>query len=220
MFRILTLTLLLVAPTLSSNPTSYRIGEFDSDWQEHWKKKRLSRRSNTCDVVIDGDVSVLRIVSDGSASGVVRKLKVEPIESGSLSWRWKVERSLTENAKELEKKGDDYAACMCVIYETHFFRWRTKMVCYVWAGNEPVGALYRSPHSRNVATIVVESGDEKAGMWVVEERDVVEDYKRYFGEAPKKVSGFTIIVDTDQTRAKTTAWFDDVVFESGGGDAR
>ena len=216
MFRILTLALLLIAPTLSSEPTRYRIGEFDADWKEHWKKQRLSTRSNTCDAVIDDDESVLRIDSNDSSSGVVRKLKVEPIESGSLSWRWKVERSLIDNTKELEKDGDDYAARVCVIYETHFFGWRTRMVCYVWAGNEPVGALYRNPRSSSVATIVLESGDDKAGMWVVEERDVVEDYRSYFGEAPTRVSGFTIIVDTDQTGAETTAWFDDVIFETDG----
>ena len=156
---------------------------------------------------------VLKVESNKSGSGLWRKFKTEPLESGRVSWRLKVERSLIENTHETEKKGDDYAARVLVIFKTHFLPWKITAICYCWAGNQPVGNIYKSPYSDNVATIVLQSGDERAGQWICEQRDIVADYRQYFGKSPKKVSAFAVMVDTDQTAARATAWFDDLVLE-------
>jgi DUF3047 family protein len=60
--------------------------------------------------------------------------------------------------------------------------------------------------------IVLESGNGKAGTWIQEERDYIEDYQHCFERAPKELSAAAIMVDTDDTAAQATAWFDDLTF--------
>ncbi len=61
--------------------------------------------------------------------------------------------------------------------------------------------------------IVVESGPQKVGMWVVEERNIYEDYKRAFGEEPPTINGVAIMTDTDNTKEQATAYYGDIVFQ-------
>ena len=202
-----------VVTAFSKSSTYKLLGDFPAGWNKEWKEKTFSMSSNHFEVVEEAGNHVLKVESNNSGSGLWRKFKTEPLESGRISWRWKVERSFIENSHETEKKGDDYAARVLVIFETHFLPWRIKAICYVWAGNQPVGNIYNSPYSDNVATIVLQSGDEHVDRWICEQRDIVADYRQYFGKSPKKVSAFAVMVDTDQTGARATAWFDDLVLE-------
>jgi hypothetical protein len=56
----------------------------------------------------------------------------------------------------------------------------------------------------------VESGDEKAGTWVSEERNIREDYRRFFGEEPPRVGAVAVMTDTDDTGDEVTAWYGDI----------
>ena len=59
-------------------------------------------------------------------------------------------------------------------------------------------------------TIVLESGDERSGRWIREDRDFVRDFRHVFGRSPEMVTALALIVDTDDTGARATAWFDDL----------
>jgi hypothetical protein len=61
--------------------------------------------------------------------------------------------------------------------------------------------------------IAVESGEEKVGRWIVERRNVYEDFKMLFGDEPPEVGGIAIMTDTDQTGESVTAYYDDVIIE-------
>jgi len=43
-------------------------------------------------------------------------------------------------------------------------------------------------------------------VWRQEERNIYEDYRKYFGEEPPKVGAIAIMTDTDNTGEKATAW--------------
>jgi len=64
-----------------------------------------------------------------------------------------------------------------------------------------------------VRMIVLESGPERAGHWVEERRNVVEDYRAAFGSAPPPLSGVAIMTDTDDTGETATAWYGDLSLE-------
>ncbi len=72
------------------------------------------------------------------------------------------------------------------------------------------GASTRTRISIRVATIVVESGSQLIGEWVAEERDLIADHWRVFGKPLEAVTALAIMVDTDDTGSKATAWFDDI----------
>ncbi len=61
--------------------------------------------------------------------------------------------------------------------------------------------------------VVVESGTQKEGLWIDEERDIYEDYKKAFGEEPPMINGVAIMSDTDNTKEQTTAYYGDIVFQ-------
>ncbi len=82
--------------------------------------------------------------------------------------------------------------------------------------HELVGAVYGSPYARGVATIVVESGDQRANEWVAEGRDFVADYRNAFGGTPKTITAVAIMVDTDNTGLSATTWFEGIDLVSSG----
>lgn len=90
-------------------------------------------------------------------------------------------------------------------------------ICYVRAAREPVGAVIPCPVSDRIRTIVVESGAARAGAWRLEERDVLADYRHAFGEEPPPLESVALMSDTDQTRSRATAWFQDVELRAAGG---
>jgi hypothetical protein len=211
LFNILLFTLLCINLLLFGEPSSkLLLGAFASGWEKEWQTKLLYKHGNQFHVVTENGNEVLRVDSSKSASGMFRELNQKPIEPGKLSWRWKVESSFKSNTKERMKSGDDYAARVFLLFESSFFRWRIPTVCYVWAGNEKAGSVFKSPYSNNVCMIVLESGNTKVGTWIQEERDYIEDYKHCFERAPKELSAAAIMVDTDDTGSKATAWFDDL----------
>jgi hypothetical protein len=60
--------------------------------------------------------------------------------------------------------------------------------------------------------VAVESGDGNAGRWVDEERNLVEDYRRAFGENPPMVGAVAIMTDTDNTGEHAVAWYGAIRF--------
>jgi hypothetical protein len=184
------------------------LGRFAEGWREAWMEQLLADNGNDFRASIDGEA--LRVRSDNSASAIWRSVDYDGDSSVTLSWRWKIERTIHDNARERERAGDDFPARFFVVFEGTPFESRSRAICYVWASTEPVGTSFINPHVNNVATVVLQSGDGLAGRWIGEDRDVVQDFTELYGRRPAVVTGVAIMADTDNTRTATVAWFDDV----------
>ena len=192
---------------------------FDSGL-DAWEQVRLDRRQTAYNTFDSGGDRVLVATSDNAAAGLVRRFETPPPARATLQWRWRVTRSLTENERERERRGDDYAARVFVMFGDRPFRRGTRALSYVWAGTEPVGARYRNPVVDDVATIVLQSGDGSAGRWRTEQRNLVVDFREAFGEDPPGIGAIAVLVDTDDTDTDLISWFDDFLLEvDPGGDA-
>ncbi len=187
---------------------------FSTGWRERWKLENWFGKPTRYEVVTDDGRLALHATSRDAHAGLVRRLDITAPAAARLAWRWKIAAPLTGNTRERERAGDDYAARVFVVFETSVIPLRTRAINYVWAAHEPVGALYPSPYTKNVAMIVVRSGAPEAGRWHREERDVIADYRRHFGGAPTRISGVAVVVDTDNTGRAAEAWFADLVLES------
>jgi hypothetical protein len=143
-----------------------------------------------------------------SASALWLPMETDLSENVWLNWKWKVTRGLS-HAGEREKPGDDYAARVFVSFDPDPFSKDSRAICYVWASEEPVGSLYPSPYSSNVVTIVLKNGDDHFGVWSSEKRNLSEDYRRAFGTSPQQLHALAVMVDTDNTGSRATAWFSD-----------
>jgi hypothetical protein len=182
-------------------------------------------------LVNDGDTVVVKAVSDSSASGLLREIKIDPQEYPVLQWRWKVSNIL-KKGDVYQKDGDDYPARLYITFEYDpsklSFSERLKYeaarlfygeypplaaINYIWESHAPIGTMVPNPFTDRVMMFVVESGAEKLNQWVDEERNVYEDYQRAFGEKPPLISGVAIMTDTDNTGESATAYYGDILFQ-------
>jgi hypothetical protein len=60
--------------------------------------------------------------------------------------------------------------------------------------------------------IVVRSGAAEVGRWLTETRNVVDDYRRIFGDEPPPIAGVAVMTDTDDTGERAVAWYDALAF--------
>ena len=107
------------------------------------------------------------------------------------------------------KKTDDYPARVYVIFP-HWFPPKTRSINYIWANRLPVGEAVPNAYYAKAIMLAVQSGAENAGKWVTEERNVLEDFRRLFGEEPPEVGAIAIMTDTDNTGEQATACYDDL----------
>jgi hypothetical protein len=187
-------------------------------------------RHTRYDLVLDEGTWVVRAESDTSASGLIRRVRVDLSEYPILRWRWKVERSLARG-DVTSKQGDDYAARLYLAFEHDPSRvglWKRVRyaaaralygdlpigaITYIWASRGPVGSIVDNPYAGSfVKMIVVRSGPSETGEWHVEQRNVRDDFLLAFGEEPTPVEGVAIMTDTDDTGEVTTAYYGDIVF--------
>jgi len=201
-----------------------------------WEKVELPYGDkNDFQIVADGKSRVLQVRSNASFGSVAFRLSVDAAETPIVRWRWKVDHAL-KKARMDSKAGEDFAARMYVSFDFPIDELapgeRVKLgvagavmgfvpaaaICYVWDNHHPAGTAGWSPYFGHVRVIVLQSGDERAGQWAEEQRDVEEDFVAAFGEKWKgrvpKITGVVAGNDTDQTGETVTAWFGDVHLEA------
>ncbi|OGQ97201.1 MAG: hypothetical protein A2521_15570 [Deltaproteobacteria bacterium RIFOXYD12_FULL_57_12] len=169
-------------------------------WQEKIFKGKTEYR-----LVQDSGQSVLMATSDKSASGLYYEIAYDPNKYPVLSWSWKIDHVLNKG-NAYQKSGDDYAARIYVVFHSLFF-WNTKTLNYIWANKLPKGEAIPNPYTANVVMIAVQSGNDLAGEWRAERRNIREDYIRYFGGQPGPVDAIAIMTDTDNTQEQATAYY-------------
>jgi len=188
-----------------------QVGKFSNGELTGWKDEIFKGKTDYSLIKEEGK-SVLKAHSVKAASGLIRKLKLDTKAYPILAWSWKVEHTL-KNEDATHKSGDDFAARVYVVFPRTFF-WQTRAINYVWAAKLPKGSSVPSPYTSNAIIVAVESGDEKAGAWTNEERNIREDYRKLFGEDPPKLGAVAIMTDTDDTRDEVTAYYGDIFLQS------
>jgi|GEM_PF-862337 len=191
----------------SARVTEIPVARFSSGDLAGWYDKVYSGKT-----VYTLDNGALKAHAVKSGSGKIKEISVDPKKYPRLTFSWKIEHTLKR--EDIKKKsGNDFAARVYVIFPRTLF-WRMRAINYVWAAKMPKGSDARSPHAAGSAIVAVESGEEMAGKWVSEERNVYEDYKRIFGEEPPQIGGVAIMTDTDDTQDEVTAWYGDITLHA------
>lgn len=189
------------------------LGPVEPGWAEAWTEQRLAPRGTTYRPDTVAGRAAFEAASEAAASGLWRSVTARPDSVGRISWSWKVEQALVANDREREQAGDDYAARVFIVFDGEPFGRGTRALVYVWASTEPVESRYPNPFAGDVVTIVVESGQAHWGSWRRVRRDFLADYRAAFGGAPERVTAVALLVDTDNTGGRASAWFTDVALE-------
>src|SRR5258708_4452585 len=83
------------------------------------------------------------------------------------------------------------------------------ILMYSWASDAPVGTITSNDQTGKIQTIVVGGG---IGEWREFRRNVLEDYRRAFGEEPWDIVAVGVMTDTSNTRGKASAQYGDISF--------
>jgi hypothetical protein len=169
-----------------------------------WQEKSFA--GHTRYVVEEGpDGRHIKATSNAAASALYYRIEYEPGQWPLLRWSWKIEKTLARGDAR-RKDGDDYAARVYVVFPSVLF-WQTRALNYIWANRLPKGEALANAFTANTVMIAVQSGDELAGRWRTEERNIVADFRRHFGSEPPKVGAIAIMTDTDNTGESAVAWY-------------
>lgn len=163
-----------------------------------------------------------------SASGLIVRMDRPVADAPVLRWRWKVAKTLPKG-DERRKSGDDYAARLYVafVYDPARVGAGTRLkyglakklkgeypphaaLNYIWANKLPRGEAVPNAYTGRVMMVAQRSGDAEAGQWRSEERNVLEDYRRYYHEDPPPYSGIAVMTDADDTQGEAEAWYADI----------
>jgi len=207
MRMILTVSALFLLPALACAADSLRFGNFAEGGLEGWQHKTFQGETEYR-IVDDGGQKVLQATSRAAASGLVYQTTYEPAVYPVLTWRWKVDRVIARGDSRT-KAGDDYAARVYVVFP-HWFFPKTRTLNYIWANRLPVETVQPNAFTDNAMMIALQSGPGRVGQWVTERRDIVEDYRRAFGEEPPAVGAIAVMTDTDNTGESATAWYGEI----------
>jgi hypothetical protein len=94
------------------------------------------------------------------------------------------------------------------------FRKVPKSIRYTWSSTLPVGKTL-SKFNGNQKIIVVGSGEQNIGNWQTFERNIVEDYKRLFGDSPpSKPLAILLLSDGNDTDDRVSADYDNILLKS------
>jgi hypothetical protein len=206
--------LFMLVTTVSTASDKPQLGRFSESGLDGWSEKSFKGNTEYRIVEESGQIGdsgqrVLQAKSYGTASGLVFETEYDPKEYPILSWRWKVANIIVKGDSRT-KAGDDYAVRVYVVFP-HWFFPKTRTLNYIWANRLPKEAAQANAYLNNAIMIAVESGVEKVGEWVAVRRNLVEDYRRAFGEDPPDIGAIAIMTDTDNTGESAIAWYGDIV---------
>ncbi len=212
------------------------VGTFSSDLPglglpNGWKPLTFKKIPKQTEYVLvkEGEQVVVKAVSEASASGLTKEVAINPKDYPIVHWRWKVE-TLLQRSDVRRKDGDDYPARLYITfaYDPDHVSFGKKLkykagralfgdipigaLNYIWETKTPVGTIIENAYTDFAQMIVVESGPSRVGMWVEEERNIYEDYKKAFGEEPPLINGVAIMSDTDNTKERAVAFYGDIEF--------
>jgi hypothetical protein len=183
-------------------------------------------------LVDNGPQVVLEGRADGSASGFYRRIRIDPARQPVIDWRWRVLQTPAELDPRVPARDDSPARVIVAFhgdvtrldigerFALSLYQALTgekmpyAIILYSWASDAPVGTITANDQTGKIQTIVVESGGGYIGEWRELRRNVLEDYRRAFGEEPWDIVAVGVMTDARNTGEKASAQYGDITFRS------
>ncbi|HMK61096.1 MAG TPA: DUF3047 domain-containing protein [Dissulfurispiraceae bacterium] len=175
-------------------------------------------------IASEGSESALKAESNASASAMVDVKEIDIYKYPKIRWRWKVSNVYTK-AVPGTKDGDDYPIRIYVLFKydparlglMEKIKYNAAKVMYgeyppdstlsyVWASRPDSPPVMTSPYTDRAKLIALERGPEKAGQWVEESVDILQDYRKAFGIDPPAMASIAVMNDSDNTGEKSISY--------------
>lgn len=181
---------------------------FDTLDLARWREVELWHQTRYEIAELEGQ-RCLRATSHRGASILLTAVKFRPATYPWLSWRWRIEQPV-DHEDLTRKEGSDASARVYVYFDSKGLPWQKRNIDYVWSSTLPLETLLTSPFSSSSKILVVDGGAATIGKWRVIERNLNDDYRRVFGEAPSRVVAIGLMTDTDTMGGDAQASFDEL----------
>lgn len=213
MFKIITAILMALASGANADET-LTIGAFSAGDLSQWEPKSFHQQTDYRLVADTPTRQVLKASSNDSASGLVKKQRIDLTKTPFITWRWKISNTLS-NVQERTKAGDDYAARLYVVLDGGLLFWQTKSINYVWASSIPKDTVWPNAYAGEAVQMVALRGKaDPLNTWMTEKRNVREDFKRYLGLDVQFIDAVALMTDTDNSHQAATAFYGDISFSA------
>ena len=195
------------------------------DWKEYpleasgipagWKEQSWGRPNYELFTIVDDNGRALNMKSRGDSSTIAKdisgkvNLKVTPI----LEWSWKVVE-LPKGADARRAATDDQAGQIYVMWRRFPEMVRSRIIGYIWDTTAPAGEFVKSHKTGTTTYVVVRSGPAELGKWLTEQRNVVADYTKIYGEAPDNPNAIAVAIDSDDTKSQAESYMGPIQFRS------
>lgn len=205
--------LVLACGTANADTTQIPLGEFSKGSLTGWESKVFSGQTQY-KIKQQGNLKSLSATSDGGASALGVRKRIDLTKTPFLNWSWRVDKPLPP-LKETTKAGDDYAARLYVIIDGGIFIWKTRALNYVWSSNPSKGVKWNNAFApRNARMLAVRDSRDGPGQWMKEKQNVMDDFKNLYGFVPRYIDGVALMTDTDNSRGSAAASYGDIFFSA------
>jgi hypothetical protein len=195
---------------------------------QRWKPLSFPKikEHSTYNIEKDGAGSYLKAESNASASGIAMKEEFNVYEYRQVRWMWKVS-NVYEKGNAKKKSGDDYPLRVYIMFkydpEKASFGERIKYglvksiydeypphssLNYIWANRKHEEKIIPNPYASEAKMILLQTGSEKEGQWIEQEIDIINDYRKAFGEDPPVTGSLAIMNDSDNTGENSVSYID------------
>ena len=169
-------------------------GEFPAGWTP---RTEAGRRLYT--VAEEPGLRFLRAVVRGAGIQAAKSHAWDLATHPVLAWSWRV-REFPRGADERAPATNDSPVAVYLLVP-HSRVVGPKAVKYVWSEKVPAGSQLASNHGLTRVR-VLRSGAARTGEWVEERVNVLEDWRKLFGDAGTPTpAGIAVLTDADDTRS-------------------
>lgn len=180
-------------------------------------------------LVESGPGVVLEGRSDGSASGFYQRIRIDPARHPMIEWSWRVLQTPGHTDPRVHSRSDSPARvivafhgdvkrldigerfALALYHALTGDKMPYAIIMYSWASDAPVGTITSNDQTGKIQTIVVGGG---VGEWREFRRNVLEDYRRAFGEEPWDIVAVGVMTDAGNAGDKAGAQYGDISFRA------
>ena len=210
--KVLTIIIFSILIQQSLAAEIVKIFEFNDEEMITLKVRKLKGRT-TYTLGSNDKGNYLKAESEGKASGLGKKVKINLIKTPFINITWKVEKNLS-GIIENSKKGHDYAARVFVVKKTGVTPLSNKAINYVFSSNNSVGENWPSPYTKKSIDYVLSTKNEHKNEWVTVKANVREHFKNLHDLDVKELNGVAIMTDTDNSKLKAISYYQNIYFSS------
>lgn len=186
--------------------------KLESDWRFDGSRFLVPRTRFTVASEPTASDGKIMAVDAGKSTGVMLAApsKVDLTKTPVMRWRWRVVKPI--ELKPGEEEPDDQAV---VLYFGDGTLLKQRCVGYRWEVNTPVGHSGLRKYAAGMMTVshkTLRNRTTPPGVWVTEERNVVEDYRKAYGKMPDPYFIISVGANSQYSGSNSRAEIDFIEF--------